>query len=184
MPTGAFCPTRGPFVPFISAQVHQRQQAGRRRGRHICPRRAAQRPPRPWSPHNRRLGLTGTASGASYATLWATYYRHGFEVSYNIMALTDATSFLRGACGAQMACASANDRPSISSSPPEPTMNAIYISRGGLGDDGLPSFYTTSNVKRTMCQTSHSAHACTARMGFPVYWQFECRPLAKQYSRV
>ena len=34
MPTGAFCPTRGPFVPCISAQIHQRQQAGRRRGRH------------------------------------------------------------------------------------------------------------------------------------------------------
>ena len=129
-----------PFVPFISAQIHQRQQAGRRRGRHLCPRRAAQRPPRPWSPHNWWMGLTGTASGAPYATLWATCHRHGFEVSYNIMALTDATSFLRRACGAQVACYFANDWSSLRSSPPEPTINAIYIWWGGVGDDGLPSF--------------------------------------------
>ena len=111
-----------------------------------------QPPPRPWSPHKWWMGLTGTASGAPYATLWATYYRHGFEVSYNIMALTDAASFLRRACGAQVACASANDRPSISSSPPIPTMDAIFTSWGGLGDDGLPSFYTAFNVKRSMWQ--------------------------------
>jgi len=44
---GAFCPTRGPFVPFISAQIHQRQQAGRRRGRHIYVAPAAAAPPSP-----------------------------------------------------------------------------------------------------------------------------------------
>ena len=61
-------------------------------------------------------------------------------MSYNINTLTDADSFLSRACGAQVACFSAKDCSSLRSSPPEPTINAIYIWWGGVGDDGLPSF--------------------------------------------
>ena len=68
------------------------------------------------------------------------------------MVLTDADSFIRRACGAQVVCIFANDWPSPLSLPPEPTIDAIYRSWGGLGDDGLPSFYTAFNVKRSMWQ--------------------------------
>ena len=63
-------------------------------------------------------------------------------MSYNINTLTDADSFLSWACGAQVACSFANDCSYLRSSPPEPTNNAIYTWWGGVGDDGLPSFYS------------------------------------------
>ena len=56
--------------------------------------------------------------------------------------LTDAASFLGWACGAQVACNFANDCCSLRSSPPEPTNDATYTWWGGVGDDGLPSFYS------------------------------------------
>ena len=59
MPTGAFFPTRGPFVPFISAQIHQRQQAGRRRGRHTYVAPAAAAPPSP-----------SLATKSAYGAVW------------------------------------------------------------------------------------------------------------------
>ena len=63
-------------------------------------------------------------------------------MSYTFFALPDAVSFLMWACGAQVACVSAIVIPSPLSLPPEPTIHAIYNSWGGVGDDGLTTFYS------------------------------------------
>ena len=105
-----------------------------------------QPPPRPRSPQSRQTVPFGTPSGESHATQWAACYRRGIKVSYNINMLTDAASFLGWACGAQVACYFANDCCSLRSSPPEPTNDATYTWWGGVGDDGLPSFYHRVNV--------------------------------------
>ena len=68
--------------------------------------------------------------------------RRGVEVSHYIIALTDVVSFLRRACGAHVVCTSAKDCPSSLSLPLEPTIYTIYRSWGGVGDDGLPTFYS------------------------------------------
>ena len=57
----------------------------------------------------------------------AVYYLGGLEVSYNIMVLTDAVSFLRRACGAQVAGMPANDCSPPRSLPLHPIITATYI---------------------------------------------------------
>ena len=60
------------------------------------------------------------------ARIWGRRYRRGLKVSYSIIALTDAVSFLTRVCGACEAWISAKYRSPPRSLPPQPMRTANY----------------------------------------------------------
>ena len=70
-----------------------------------------------------------------------------FDLRYGFLALTDAFSFPRWACGGCVACSSPKVCSPPRSLPPHPMIFATYISWEGVGDDGLPISSQRVNVE-------------------------------------